>query len=125
MHVMYKLTLLLIALLATSGCESVWVVPPATGRVVDARSHQPVAKAEVIRICADAPANTKTDTDGYFTFRGKHALQLALGDPLCAPASYRIEAAGYQAAETNVFAFGMANQSGLRHNLGEISLTPK
>ena len=122
---MHKLGLLLIALLVTSGCESVWVVPPANGRVVDIRSRHPVAQAEVTRVSTDAPAKTKTDANGYFKFRGKRTLQVALGDPLCAPASYRIEAAGYQSVETNGFVFDWANQSGLRHNLGEIQIAPK
>jgi hypothetical protein len=124
-HAMNKLSLLFFVLLAATGCESVWVVPPANGQVVDARSGKPVAQAQVTRMCADASAKTKTDVNGYFKFHGQRAWRVAFGDPLCAPASYRIDVVGYQSVETNGFAFGWANQSGLRHNLGEIQITPK
>jgi hypothetical protein len=122
---MYKLGLVLIASFVTSGCESVWIVPPSNGRVVDARSRQPVVQAAITRVCKQAPAKTKTDADGHFNLRGKRRLQIALGDTLCAPVSYRIEAAGYQSVETNRFAFRWANQSGMRDNLGEIQIVPK
>lgn len=124
LRLLYKLALLIVVLV-TSGCESVWVVPPANGHIVDARSGKPIPHAEVTRICTDAPAKTKTDTHGYFKFRGKRRLEVAMGDPLCAPASYRIDAVGYQSIETNGFAFGWANQSSLRHNLGDIQIAPK
>ena len=121
---MNKLAFLLIALLAT-GCETYWVVPPANGRVVDARSRQPIAQAEVTRVCENAQAETTTDSDGYFQFRGKRTIQLSEGDAECTPASYRIEAKGYETVETNGVAFGSPKQSGLRCNLGEIQLVPR
>ena len=123
-HAMNKLALMLIALLS-AGCETYWVVPPANGRVVDARSRQPIAQAEVTRVCEDAPAQTTTDSNGRFKFRGKRTIQLALGDPVCTPASYRIEAKGYETVETNGVGFGTAQQNGLRHDIGEIQLTPR
>jgi hypothetical protein len=61
---MRRFAALLLGLLLTSGCEMVYVVPPATGRVVDASSHQPVKLAQVTRLHADAPAQTKTDAAG-------------------------------------------------------------
>jgi hypothetical protein len=121
---MHKIALLIVVIV-TSGCESVWIVPPSSGRVVDARSGKPIPQAQVTRICADAPAKTQTDASGYFKFSGKRTLQVALGDPLCATASYRIGAVGYQSVETNGFAFGWANQRGLRHNLGDVQIAPK
>jgi hypothetical protein len=122
---MHKLGLLAIGLTLTSGCESVWVVPPAGGRVVDIRSQRPIPEAQVTRVCVDAPAKTKTDSSGYFEFQGKRKLQVPFGDPLTTPASYRIEAAGYVSTETNGPNFGWANQRDLRHNLGEIRMQPR
>jgi len=69
MTIMCRFGVLLLGLVLTTGCEMVYVVPPANGRVVDARSHQPLAQADVTRIHADAPAKTKTDAKGYFRFR--------------------------------------------------------
>ena len=122
---MNKLGALLIALVLTNGCEMVWVVPPANGRVVDAHSGQPVFNAAVTRVCPDAPAETATDTGGSFSFRGKRRLQVAFGDTICAPHSYRIEAAGYQIVDTNCFPGGWASVSGLRDVLGTIQIAPK
>lgn len=122
---MSKLVALLVALVLTSGCEMVWVVPPASGRVVDARSGQPVSHAAVTRVCTDAPAKTMTDTDGSFRFHGKRRLQVAFGDTICTPHSYRIEVTGYQSVDTNCFPFGWASVSGLRDNLGDVQIAPK
>jgi hypothetical protein len=116
---------LFLGLILTTGCEMVYVVAPAKGRVVDARSHQPVAQADVTRIHAYAPAATKTDAKGYFRFRGKRHLQVAFGDPVLSRVAYRIEAAGYDAVETNQFHGWSANQSGLRDNFGTIQIFPK
>jgi hypothetical protein len=122
---MLRLGLALLALFLT-GCQTGWVVPPADGRVVDARSHLPVAQAEVVRTCSDArPATTLTDSAGCFSFRGKRELQSAVGVRIPPPASYRVTAVGYESAETNGFAAGGSNESDLRHRLGDIQLQPK
>lgn len=102
----------------------VWIVPPANGRVVDGISHQPIGQADVTRVCTDASANTKTDAAGNFKFRGKRTIGFAIGDSLCEPVTYYVVAAGYQVMRTNGFEFGWANQSGLRHNLGDLPMTP-
>ena len=102
----------------------VYVVPPASGRVVDARSQQPVPQAEVIRVHVEAPARTKTDAKGCFRFRGKRHLQVALGDPVLPPATYRVEAAGYESIETNGLHGIWANQSGLRDDFGTLQIAP-
>ena len=122
---MRRFGILLLGLVLTSGCEMVYVVPPANGRVVDVSSGQPVAKADVTREHADAPAKTKTNAKGYFKFHGKRHLQVALGDPVLIPASYRIEAVGYYSFQTNRFIGLWANRSGLRDDLGTIQITPK
>ena len=122
---MDKLGLLLIALVLTTDCESVWIVPPAIGRIVDAQSGQPVFHAAVTRICSDAPAKTTTDNNGGFRFRGKRRLQVAFGDTICAPRSYQIEATDYHTINTNCPSFGWASASGLRDNLGVIQVEPK
>jgi hypothetical protein len=116
---------LVVGLFLTSGCEMVCVVPPATGRVVDARSQQPVPQAEVIRVHVEAPATTKTDAKGYFRFRGKRHLQVALGDPVLSPATYRVEVASYQSIETNRLHGIWANQSGLTDDFGTLQIVPK
>jgi hypothetical protein len=102
----------------------VWIVPPASGRVVDARTGQPVSHATVTRVCADAPAKTATHSNGSFRFHGKWRLEVALGDALCEPHSYLIEAAGYESISTNCFTYGWASTA-LRDNLGEVRITPK
>lgn len=122
---MWPFGALLLGLSLTSGCELVYVVPPGTGQVLDARTQKPVAQAEVIRVYARAPATTKTDANGCFRFRGKRHLQVALGDPVLSPAVYRIEAAGYQSIETNRLHGLWANQSGLRDDFGTLRIIPK
>src|SRR4051812_13401530 len=116
---------LLLALLLTAGCESVCVVPPASGRVVDARSQKPIPWAEVTRFHAEKSAKTKTDTEGHFRFHGRRRLEVALGDPVLTPASYRVEAPGYISVETNLFHGLWANQWGLRDDFGTIQLLPR
>src|SRR5258706_5287599 len=66
LRVMPRFRVLLLGFVLTTGCELVYVVPPADGRIVDARSHEPVVQADVTRIHAEAPAKTKTDAKGYF-----------------------------------------------------------
>ena len=122
---MQTLGLALLALFLT-GCQTGWIVPPADGRVIDARSHLPIEQAEIVRTCSDArPATTLTDSTGYFSFRGKRELQSAVGVRIPPPATYHIAAVGYQSVETNSFAIGGSNSRELRHRLGEIQLQPK
>ena len=94
---MSRLLPLLLVIALCSGCETVWIVPPASGRVVDARSGQPVSRATITRICTDAPAKTTTHSDGSFRFHGKWHLEVAFGYTLCSTHSYLIEAAGTRA----------------------------
>ncbi len=111
-------------LLATSGCEVIWTVPPASGRIFDSRSQQPVAGASVTRVAMSGATNqTTSDVDGRFKFRGKRSVQVfPFGDAL-AWASYRVEAAGYQVVETNRPGYGSVSE--LRHDFGEIQLSPR
>jgi hypothetical protein len=121
---MKQFAALLIALSLTSGCETVWIVPPATGRVVDSISRKPIAQADVTRVCDDVQANTKSDAAGCFKFRGKRTIGFAIGDTMSQQITYYVVATGYQVFRTNRIGFGMANQSGLRHDLGNIAMTP-
>lgn len=121
---------LLLTLILTSGCESLWIVSSADGHVVDARSHKPIALAKVTRVCDRAPAETQTDADGYFRFHGKRIFELPIGDTIAAAAYYRVDAIGYGSWEsrnnqTNIISVGWASQKDIRHHFGEIQLTPK
>lgn len=120
---MNKLWPLLLVIVLCAGREAVWIVPPASGRITDARSGQPISHATVIRVCTNAAAKTITRSDGSFKFHGRWRLEVALGDALCAPHSYLIKAEGYETVSTNCFPFGWASQSSLRDNLGEIRLS--
>ena len=122
---MHRLALPLLAVFLT-GCQIGWVVPPADGRVVDSRSLRPVGLAEVTRTSIDSrPTTSKTDPDGYFSFRGKRELQSAVGVRVPPQATYHITATGYQSVSTNGFAFGGSNAKGLRHSLGDIQIQPE
>jgi len=126
MRAMCKTGPLLLGLVLTTGCELLWRVPPANGRVVDIRSQQPIASAVVTRVCAEAPAKTATDAEGQFRFRGKRALQFFyFGDTLTTPASYRVEAIGYQSFQTNGVRYWANHSRMFPHSLGEIHLKPK
>jgi hypothetical protein len=114
--------LLLLASLA-SGCEIVWTVPPARGRVLDSRSEQPISFATVTRIATDTTNQTVSDANGDLHFRGKRSIHVFPFGDVIAAASYRIEAGGYQALETNRTGWG--SMSGLRHDFGEITLSPR
>ena len=121
---MFTLAALMLILVVTSGCEVIWTVPPASGRVLDARSRQPVAGASVTRITMSGATNqTASDTAGHFDFRGKRSVQVFPFGDVLAWASYRIEATGYQTIETNRTGYGSVNE--LRHEFGEIQLLPK
>ena len=119
---MLKFGALLVLLIATSGCEMVWTIPPASGRVLDSRSRQPVIGASVTRF-SGTTNQTTSDTDGRFQFRGKHSVQIFPFGDVVAWATYRIEASGYQTVETNRAGYGSV--SGLRHEFGEIQLSPR
>jgi hypothetical protein len=121
---MFKLGALMFVLIIASGCEVIWTAPPASGRVLDSRSNRSIAGASVARIAISGTTNqTISDADGHFKFRGKRSVQMfPFGDAL-AWATYRIEAAGYQSVETNRAGYGSIN--GLRHEFGEIPLSPK
>jgi hypothetical protein len=121
----WRFGILLVSIDLTIGCEMVYVVPPASGCIVDARSQQPVARAEVTRVHAEAPAKTTTDAKGCFSFHGRRHVQVALGDPVLSAATYRIEAPGYQTLETNRLHSLWANESGLRDEFGTIQMIPK
>jgi len=113
-----KMGALLLLLIITSGCEIVWTVPPASGRVLDSRSRQPVAGASVTRIAMSGTTNqTTSNADGRFYFRGKHSVQVFPFGDVCAWATYRFDATGYQTVETNRIVYGSA--SGLRHDFGK------
>jgi hypothetical protein len=119
---MFRLGTLMFVLIMTSGCEFIWTVPPARGRVVDSRSQQPVAGAQITRMSYSTNRTTSAP-DGRFRFRGRRSVQFfPFGDAL-AWASYRIEATGYLIIETNRYGYGSV--SGLRHDFGKIQLSPK
>ena len=121
---MLKFGALTLLLIATSGCEMVWTIPPASGRVLDSRSRQPVVGASVTRIAMSGTTNqTVADADGRFHFRGKHSVQVIPFGDVLAWATYRIEASGYQMVETNRTGYGSV--SGLRHEFGDIQLSPQ
>ncbi len=125
LHVMQRLRLALLALFL-AGCQTGWVVSPADGRVIDARSHLPIERAEVTRTYSHArPTTTLTDSAGYFIFQGVRELQSAVGVRNPRSATYHITAPGYQSMETNAFAIGGSNDRDLRLRLGEIQLQPK
>ena len=112
-----KLVFALIAVGLSTGCRSVWNVPPANGRIVDALSRQPIANAKVTQLCGGAANETKSDANGNFTFRGESTLEIDFGDHFTPPASYQIEAVGYQGFQTNWLPYG--------HDFAEIQLVPK
>ena len=119
-----KFGALALLLIATSGCEMVWTVPPASGRVLDPHSRQPVVGASVTRFAMSGRTNqTVADADGRFHFRGKHSVQVFPFGDVLARATYRVEAPGYQMVETNRTGYG--SQSGLRHEFGDILLSPQ
>jgi len=121
---MAKLVSLIFVLVLTGGCEMVQTLPPARGRVVDAGSLSPLPHAEVVRVWHDISRKTTTDADGCFRFHGKWRLQVALGDPLRAPRSYRVAASGYRTFETNCVTIGWATFSET-DDLGTIFVTPQ
>ena|SRR5258706_8756548 len=121
---MFRIAPLILLLIATSGCEMVWAVPPGSGRVLDSRSHQPVVGASVTRVALSGTTNqTASDADGRFHFRGKHSVQVFPFGDVLAWATYRVEASGYQTVETSRASYGSV--SGLRHEFGEIQLSPR
>ena len=102
----------------------VWTVPPASGRVLDSRSHHPVVGASVTRIAMSGTTNQITsDAEGRFHFRGKRSVQVFPFGDMLAWATYRIESPGYRMVETNRTGYGSI--SGLPHELGEIQLSPR
>ena len=120
-----KLGFLLVALLATSGCEVIFTAPPAKGRIVDARSGQPIRHATVTRICAEAPGKATTGKDGMFYMGGKWHFQVAIGCSMCADYSYLIEATNHQSIKTTYTKFPGADPHGTSDDLGVIQLAPK
>ncbi len=116
---------LLLPLLALTGCEQAWIVPPAKGTLVDARTGKPIARAQVTRVSREAPAQTTTDASGHFRLAGKRATEAAYDHPIAVPASYRIEAAGYQPVETNTLVCEWDHISRLKARFGAIPLEPK
>jgi hypothetical protein len=123
---MFKLMTLLFTLLVTAGCEILCDVAPASGRVVDAKTRQPIRGATVTRVDSEAPGAATTNGDGRFRLHGKHSVQFfPFGDAWVHGSSYRIEATGYQIFETNRFFHLPANQSGCRVVFEEIGLNPK
>ena len=124
LHAMFRFGAVILLPVATSGCESVWTVPPASGRVLDSHSRQPIVGASVTRIAMSGTTNqTTSDAEGCFRFRGKHSVQVFPFGAVLAWATYRIESPGYQMVETNRTGYGSI--SGLRHEFGEIPLSPR
>jgi hypothetical protein len=121
---MKRVIALLPLLACATGCQVVWVVPPADGRVVDAGSGQPIEDAVIVRTHEHASVNAKSDRNGFFKFHGKRTLAVPVGALVVTQVSYRIEASGYQAAETN-WSLCLAHNHALRHHLGEVHLPQK
>ena len=121
---MLRLVTLVFILIVTSGCEIIWTAPPASGRVLDSRSQQPIIGATITRTSmSGTTTQTTSDVDGHFKIRGKRSVQVfPFGDAL-AWATYRIEATGYETIETNRTGYGSVN--GLQHSFREILLLPK
>lgn len=116
--------LLTFLLIVTSGCEMIWIVPPANGRVLDSRSQRPIADATITRVSMSGQTNqTTSNVEGQFKFHGKRSVQIIPFGDVLAWATYRIEAPDYQTVETNRAGYGSVN--GLRHEFGEIRLSPK
>src|SRR5256885_11827734 len=118
---MKRVIALLTILACAPGCQVVWVVPPADGRVVGARSGQPIENAVIVRTHEHASESAKSDRNGFFKFHGKRTLAVPVGALVVTQVSYRIEALGYQAAETN-WRLCLAHNHALRHHLGEVHL---
>ena len=115
--------LLPLALIFTSGCEIVCVVPPANGRVLDSRTGQPIHHALVTRTGDEATSHTKTRRDGTFSFFGKHRVEIALGDRILPPNSYEFNAVGYEKFTTNCYYPGFATSlSTPEDRLGDVGL---
>jgi len=126
---MLKFGTSILALLLVSGCGDVpfphkeWVSPPASGRVIDATTYQPIAKGSVTRFKPSvAAATTRTDLNGRFDLFGcKQTRWLHLDRG--ALVSYRVEAFGYKVIETNLGGWAYARD--LRHDLGDVLLSPQ
>ncbi len=101
---------------ALAGCKTPYVAPCLTGRVLDAKTHQPLANVKVRRVeagqSAEAPGEIHgaeallkapivwTGQDGRFMVDGERALTLFGGSGWYA-VTISFERAGYQVFLTN------------------------
>jgi hypothetical protein len=118
-------------ILLANGClfQIVHDYPSAQGRVIDARTGQPVPGAEVTRQLGSVRTNgTITDVQGRFHFHGQRGVQIWFGDHVPEVPQYRISAPGYESLETNGYPtktfVGLGHRGPAKHNLGEIRLNP-
>lgn len=128
MNARLTISLLLLSALGMTGCvfgpfpHTEWTVPPASGRVVDARTLEPIANAQVTRVrtyTTNFANATVTSRDGKFVFAGERTLRWMLVCTI-APAEYHIQFPGYAPFTTN--ASGWARIHSLRHDFGDIRL---
>ena len=107
-------------------CKVIWRELPASGRVVDSISHQPVMGAIITQIdSAEVTNQTTSDSNGRFKLPGRRGVMvLPFYDYAVVYANYRIEAAGYPLFTTNrgVYYLGIVDD---RHDFGDIHLSPK
>jgi hypothetical protein len=115
---------ILVALIVTRVCQVIWRELPASGRVVDSRSHQPVVGATITQIdSSDVTNRTTSDSDGRFMLPGRRGVIVFPFNEGVVYANYRIEAIGYQLFTTNRSVYGPVIDD--RHDFGEIQLSPK
>jgi hypothetical protein len=115
---------LLLIFIVTNGCKVIWRELPASGRIVNTRSHQPITGATITQIDSNLVTNqTTSDANGRFKLPGKRGVMVLPYGNNVVYANYRIEATGYQIFTTNRAVYGPVTDD--QHNFGELQLLPK
>jgi len=118
------LVMVLLIFIVTNGCKVIWRELPASGRIVDSRSHKPVMGATITQIDSNLVTNqTASDANGRFKLPGKRGVMVLPYGNNVVYANYRIEATGYQLFTTNRAVYGPVTDD--RHDFGELQLSPK
>jgi hypothetical protein len=124
-----KPLLALLILPVLTGCvifpHGEWVAPPASGCVLDADNHQPVARAKVTRHIGAFNRKRAVSTDAHGNFDFKKDTDLRWLPFVCyaaTPIQYRIEAEGYRPFTTNLYGGGSFAHGRQPHELGQILL---
>jgi hypothetical protein len=119
-----------LALAAMTGCTLLpyphreWLSPPASGRVLDAATQQPIPDALVMRYEPEkAAVGTRTDAEGNFELPGQRVTRWCVAVDYMAVGRYRILATNYHRYQTNLA--GGAWKEYLRHDLGDVRLQAK